>query len=558
MPRGMWNRRRLKLVLVSLLALGVIVSATVRGVYALYSAEGLNKGSSLSSGTLTLENANSLGSSASTTLASTQGGKIGVTTLNGALGAATTSVVVTANASFPNTGSYTIIVDNEEMTVTSGQGTNTWTVTRGVNGTQAASHSNGANVYQVSFSVTSATGFPSAGDYTILVDSERMTVTAGQGTTTWTVTRDVDGTTAASHASSAAVTIPSCQTITGSSNVSSTCDSLLSFSPAEEWYPGNTAKTNVTIKDSGSIDTRDLEVYMSSCLRGVTPDASWASSTPTAPTFSSASTTGGSLFGGNTYYYEVTAVVGGTESVAGTEASYTPPIGTNTNQIKLTWSAVTGATSYSIYRSTTEGSEVLIEDGVTGTSYTDAATTTLTAAIVSTSSTSISVASATGFPTSGNYTIVIDTERMTVTGGQGTTTWTVTRGVDGTTAATHSNSASVTDFLTTATSPPSGTGSGDPCVTGNGGFYVQETNSSGTATQCWYPNTNTTCAFDGTIDLGLFATSYNSLGQSLDMGAGPTATNSRYFQIGLQIPSGAGNSLQGTEALIVLKWYGQA
>jgi hypothetical protein len=554
MPRGSRNLRRLKLVLVSMLALGVIASVTVRGVFALYSGQIENHGGSAATGTLTLENTNALNSTASTTLS----GKVGTTTLNGAISASATSITVAANAGFPGSGTYAIVVDNEEMTVTGGQGTNTWTVTRGVNGTQAASHSSGANVYQASIGVAAFASFPGSGDYTVQVDSEKMMVTAGQGTATWAVTRGVDGTAVASHASGAAVSTVACPTTNGTINVIGSCDSVFTFSPAEEWYPGTTAVTNVALKDSGSISARDLEVYMPSCLRGVTADAPWATSTPAAPSFSSASTTGGSLFGGNTYYYEITAVVGGSESVAGTEASYTPPIATNTNQIKLTWAAVTAATSYRIYRSTTEGSEQLVENGVTGTSYTDAATTTLTAAIATTGATSLTVASATGFPASGNYTIQVDSEQMTVTGGQGTTTWTVTRGVNGTTAATHLNGASVTDGLSSAATPPSGTGSGDPCATGNGGLYVQETDSSGAASQCWYPTTDATCTFDGTIDLGLFATSFNTLGQSLDLGAGLTSLGSRYFQIGLQMPSGAGNSLQGTQALITLRWYGQA
>ena len=62
--------------------------------------------------------------------------------------------------------------------------------------------------------------------------------------------------------------------------------------------------------------------------------------------------------------------------------------------------------------------------------------TTLSSAITS-AQTTISVASASGFPTSGMYTVRIDDEDMTVTGGQGTTTWTVTRGVNSTTAAAH-------------------------------------------------------------------------------------------------------------------------
>ena len=55
--------------------------------------------------------------------------------------------------------------------------------------------------------------------------------------------------------------------------------------------------------------------------------------------------------------------------------------------------------------------------------------------------TTITVASAAGFPTSGTYYVRIDNEVMQVTGGQGTTTWTVARGQLGTAAATHATSA---------------------------------------------------------------------------------------------------------------------
>ena len=57
--------------------------------------------------------------------------------------------------------------------------------------------------------------------------------------------------------------------------------------------------------------------------------------------------------------------------------------------------------------------------------------------------------SASGFPATGNYYIMIDSEQMQVTGGQGTTTWTVTRGANATTAATHALSASVFQSATT-------------------------------------------------------------------------------------------------------------
>jgi hypothetical protein len=70
------------------------------------------------------------------------------------------------------------------------------------------------------------------------------------------------------------------------------------------------------------------------------------------------------------------------------------------------------------------------------------ANTTLTGAMNS-SQTTVSVASATGFPTSA-FRIRIDDEYMNVTGGFGTTTWTVQRGVNGSTAASHVTSQTLT------------------------------------------------------------------------------------------------------------------
>jgi hypothetical protein len=54
--------------------------------------------------------------------------------------------------------------------------------------------------------VDSFAGFPSAAAYTILIDAEQLRVTAGYGTLTWTVTRGYAGTTAATHADDSVVT----------------------------------------------------------------------------------------------------------------------------------------------------------------------------------------------------------------------------------------------------------------------------------------------------------------------------------------------------------------
>jgi Multicopper oxidase len=69
--------------------------------------------------------------------------------------------------------------------------------------------------------------------------------------------------------------------------------------------------------------------------------------------------------------------------------------------------------------------------------------TTTRPTATNTTQTSITVASAAGFPTTGNYYIRIDSEVMQVTGGQGTTTWTVTRHALGSSTATHATGATV-------------------------------------------------------------------------------------------------------------------
>jgi uncharacterized protein YceK len=74
------------------------------------------------------------------------------------------------------------------------------------------------------------------------------------------------------------------------------------------------------------------------------------------------------------------------------------------------------------------------------------AETTLNSAITA-SQTTITVASSTGFPTT-QFNVRIDDEYMTVTGGFGTTTWTVVRGAKGSTATAHVSSQSV-DWDTT-------------------------------------------------------------------------------------------------------------
>jgi hypothetical protein len=67
---------------------------------------------------------------------------------------------------------------------------------------------------------------------------------------------------------------------------------------------------------------------------------------------------------------------------------------------------------------------------------------------INSSVTSITVVSASNFPSSSPYRITVESEIMVVTGGAGTTTWTVSRGQEGTTAASHAGGVSVAQTLT--------------------------------------------------------------------------------------------------------------
>jgi hypothetical protein len=151
--------------------------------------------------------------SGTTTVSSLGSGTFLTTTLSQAISStSSTTVRVTSAANFPTTGQYTIQVDNEQMRVTGGQGTTTWTVTRGYNTTTAATHTNGRPVgwavgtTDTSIRMTSTAGFPASYPFTILVDTEQLSVTASPSANVWTVTRGVNSTTAARHGGVESVT----------------------------------------------------------------------------------------------------------------------------------------------------------------------------------------------------------------------------------------------------------------------------------------------------------------------------------------------------------------
>ena len=158
------------------------------------------------------------------------------TTLSGNITAAQTNITVNSGATgFPSTGRFYINIGTEKIFVMEANGTS-WTVIRGVNGTTLAAHNSGDSVtgsaqltslcltisycsplatttLSQAISSTSATtinisntvGLPTSGNYFITINGEQMYVTGGQGSTTLTVVRAQNGTTAGTDSIGATV-----------------------------------------------------------------------------------------------------------------------------------------------------------------------------------------------------------------------------------------------------------------------------------------------------------------------------------------------------------------
>jgi hypothetical protein len=107
---------------------------------------------------------------------------------------------------------------------------------------------------------------------------------------------------------------------------------------------------------------------------------------------------------------------------------------------------------------------------------------------------------------------------------------------------------------TLVTSPGAPPGGGDPCGAGGAQIYIQETDSSFTPTSCVFPTTGGTCAFAANT-MSYFSSIANSAAAAVAIGTGPARQASRYFIVGMELPPGASNTLQGEEALFGLTWH---
>lgn len=72
-----------------------------------------------------------------------------LTTLAAAIGADDTTLSVTSHAAFPSAAQFRVLIQSELILVTGGAGSSTWTVTRGIEGTSPAAHAPGAVVAHV-------------------------------------------------------------------------------------------------------------------------------------------------------------------------------------------------------------------------------------------------------------------------------------------------------------------------------------------------------------------------------------------------------------------------
>jgi hypothetical protein len=373
------------------------------------------------------------------------------TTLGGGGITSTTQTTITV-ASSTGINNYDVLqIDSEQLQVTSIAGT-TLTVVRAVNGTIAAAHSSGATVYDLPYRGALSTNFQLPGTSLGAGNNVQWQCfplfpsnSYNNGNQTYSAGPPTNVVETVNHPLSYNV-MRAKSTTTLNGAVSAAQITITVFSSAQ-----------INVNDIVQIDSEQLQVTLISGTTMTTLTVTRGVNGTTAATHSSGAAV-----------RDITSNTGDDRVLS---ASHMPAVllfgGTNTdsyfsdilrllpNNLGYTTTVVANTgwtTQFRARNLITVSSFDLDRPGVLPYAYNDTnplATdnyvlgTTLSGAITATQ-TSITVASAAGINTS--FPIQIDSEQLLVTAGGGTTTLTVTRGLNGTTAATHNSGVYVYDI----------------------------------------------------------------------------------------------------------------
>jgi|GEM_PF-1400710 len=362
--------------------------------------------------------------------------------------------------------------------------------------------------------------------------------------------------------------------------------------------PGN---TQATLNWSTSAMAATYNVY-----RGTT--AGGENATPIATGITGTTYVNTGLTNGTTYYYKVAAVNSQGTSPLSTEASAKPAVPVaapatltatpSISKVILGWSAVSGATSYNVYRSTTSGGEgtTPLKTGIGGTSYSDTTTVNgttyyYTVAAVSAAGTSPQSVEASATPqtpptyphgltaTAGDGQIILawtasagatsyNVLRSTTSGGEGTTP--IATGITGTsyvntgltngtayyykmtaTGPTGTSTASAEVHATPYTLVLPATSAALSGTSGNSPWYVSAVQVTLTATAGTFPITHTYYTIDGgaqttyTTPFTITDGSHTVVYWSADNAGNSEATHTQAIQVDTVAPATRG-SVTGT------------
>jgi hypothetical protein len=386
---------------------------------------------------------------------------------------------------------------------------------------------NGAAVTSVS--IAALTGAVRSGD-SVVISSGANTQTfvasaaANAGATSITVTSQ-----------NANFSYPIGSIVAPLANINTNCTALFTSSTLS--YPGTPQTVQVTIKNTGSVNARDLAVYMPSCTRVASPGA------PTQPasTFNTTLTTA-LTNGAATTTLPVSALSGSIASGASVVISS----GTHTQTFVASAAASANATSISVTSQNANfaypiGSGITNVGGSTGGTF----STTLSSGLTSGSAvTSLATAALTGS--------IIAGDSIVITSGANTQTFIALSSA--TAGATSLSVVSQNANFSYATGSTVTNASNDPCANGGGQFFIQETDSSFANPTCIVPTPGAGACTPTADSLADFASTYNTSISSWDFGAGPAAGASRYFVVGLQLPASAASALQAQAALFSVTW----